>query len=166
VERTDHVSATIPLSPCLSALTDGVSRALDHIGHVYARIGKFQQAVNAWEEKIPLAQSNLEKAWLFHEIGRCYLELGKAEVAQDYGQKSLQSADEEGDVEWQLHATVLVAQAQATAQMKLKDYPSAVMTFERALEKAKLVPSEAAQNGIIAVRGLLRGGGALGSLCE
>uniref|UniRef100_A0A8C3R5V7 Outer dynein arm-docking complex subunit 4 n=1 Tax=Cyanoderma ruficeps TaxID=181631 RepID=A0A8C3R5V7_9PASS len=132
------------------ALTDGVSRALDHIGHVYARIGKFQQAVNAWEEKIPLAQSNLEKAWLFHEIGRCYLELGKAEVAQDYGQKSLQSADEEGDVEWQLHATVLVAQAQATAQMKLKDYPSAVMTFERALEKAKLVPSEAAQNGIIA----------------
>lgn len=59
-----------------------------------------------------MAQSSLEKAWLFHEIGRCYLELGKAEVAQDYGLKSLQSADEEGDVEWQLHATVLVAQAQ------------------------------------------------------
>lgn len=38
--------------------------------------------------------------------------MGKAEVAQDYGQKSLESADEEGDVEWQLHATVLVAQAQ------------------------------------------------------
>ncbi|NXY36961.1 TTC25 protein, partial [Pomatorhinus ruficollis] len=129
-----------------NALTDGVSRALDHIGHVYARIGKFQQAISTWEEKIPLAQSSLEKAWLFHEIGRCYLELGKAEVAQDYGQKSLQSADEEGDVEWQLHATVLVAQA----QVKLKDYPSAIMTFERALEKAKLVPSEAAQNGIIA----------------
>ncbi|NWR02392.1 TTC25 protein, partial [Paradoxornis webbianus] len=129
-----------------NALTDGVSRALDHIGHVYARIGKFQQAINAWEEKIPLAQSSLEKAWLFHEIGRCYLELGKAEAAQDYGQKSLQSAEEEGDVEWQLHATVLVAQA----QVKLKDYPSAIMTFERALEKAKLVPSEAAQRGIIA----------------
>ncbi|NWU41949.1 TTC25 protein, partial [Hylia prasina] len=129
-----------------NALTDSVSRALDNIGHVYARIGKFQQAINTWEEKIPLAQSSLEKAWLFHEIGRCYLELDKAEVAQDYGQKSLQSADEEGDVEWQLHATVLVAQA----QVKLKDYPSAILTFERALEKARLVPSEAAQNGIIA----------------
>ncbi|NXK70248.1 TTC25 protein, partial [Sylvietta virens] len=127
-------------------LTDAESRALDNIGHVYARIGKFQQAIDTWEEKIPLAQSSLEKAWLFHEIGRCYLELGKAEVAQDYGQKSLQSADEEGDVEWQLHATVLVAQA----QVKLKNYPSAIMTFERALEKAKLVPSEVAQNGIIA----------------
>ncbi|NXC55871.1 TTC25 protein, partial [Aleadryas rufinucha] len=129
-----------------NALTDAVSRALDNIGHVYARIGKFQQAINTWEEKIPLAQSSLEKAWLFHEIGRCYLELDKAEAAQDYGQKSLQSADEEGDVEWQLHATVLVAQA----QVKLKDYRSAIMNFERALEKAKLVPSEAAQNGIIA----------------
>ncbi|NWI06546.1 TTC25 protein, partial [Tichodroma muraria] len=129
-----------------NALTDAVSRALDNIGHVYARIGKFQQAINTWEEKIPLAQSSLEKAWLFHEIGRCYLELDKAEVAQDYGQKSLQSADEEGDVEWQLHATVLVAQA----QVKLKDYRSAILNFERALEKAKLVPNEAAQNGIIA----------------
>ncbi|NXO83065.1 TTC25 protein, partial [Sitta europaea] len=127
------------------ALKDAVSRALDNIGHVYARIGKFQQAINTWEEKIPLAQSSLEKAWLFHEIGRCYLELDKAEVAQDYGQKSLQSAEEEGDVEWQLHATVLVAQA----QVKLKDYRSAILNFERALEKAKLVPSEAAQNGII-----------------
>ncbi|NXL13452.1 TTC25 protein, partial [Setophaga kirtlandii] len=127
-------------------LPDAMSRALDNIGHVYARIGKFQQAINTWEEKIPLAQSSLEKAWLFHEIGRCYLELDNAEVAQDYGEQSLQSADEEGDVEWQLHATVLVAQA----QVKLKDYQSAILNFERALEKARLLPSEAAQNGIIA----------------
>lgn len=128
------------------SLTDAMSRALDNIGHVYARLGKFQQAINTWEEKIPLAQSSLEKAWLFHEIGRCYLELDNAEVAQDYGEQSLQSADEEGDVEWQLHATVLVAQA----QVKLKNYPSAIMNFERALEKARLMPSETAQNGIIA----------------
>ncbi|NXE95691.1 TTC25 protein, partial [Menura novaehollandiae] len=128
-----------------NALPDAVSRALDNIGHVYARIGRFRQAINTWEEKIPMAKSSLEKAWLFHEIGRCYLELGEAEAAQDYGQKSLQSADEEGDVDWQLHATVLVAQA----QVKLEDYRSAIMNFERALEKAKLVPNEAAQRGII-----------------
>ncbi|NWV06291.1 TTC25 protein, partial [Ptilonorhynchus violaceus] len=129
-----------------NALPDAESRALDNIGHVYARIGRFQQAINTWEEKIPMAKSSLEKAWLFHEIGRCYLELDKAEAAQDYGQKSLQSADEDRDVEWQLQATVLVAQA----QVKLKDYRSAITNFERALEKAKLVPNEAAQNGIIA----------------
>ncbi|NXU45051.1 TTC25 protein, partial [Drymodes brunneopygia] len=128
-----------------NGLTDAVSRALDNIGHVYARMGKFQQAITTWEEKIPMAECSLEKAWLFHEIGWCYLELNKAERALDYGRKSLESANEEGDVEWQLHATVLVAQA----QVKLKDYRSAILNFERALEKAKLVPSEAAQNGII-----------------
>ncbi|XP_054657376.1 outer dynein arm-docking complex subunit 4 [Grus americana] len=126
-------------------LPDAVSRALDNIGRVYARIGKFQQAIDTWEEKIPMAKSSLEKTWLFHEVGRCYLELNKAEAAQNYGQKSLQSADEEGDVEWQLHATVLVAQA----QVKLNDYWSAIMNFEKALEKAKLIHNEAAQKAII-----------------
>ncbi|XP_074972710.1 outer dynein arm-docking complex subunit 4 isoform X3 [Phalacrocorax aristotelis] len=128
-----------------SDLPDAVSRALDNIGRVYARMGKFQQAIDTWEEKIPMAKSSLEETWLFHEIGRCYLELNKAEQAQNYGEKSLQSAGEEGDVEWQLHATVLVAQA----QVKLKDYRSAIMSFEKALEKAKLIHNEAAQKTII-----------------
>ncbi|KAF1541438.1 Tetratricopeptide repeat protein 25, partial [Eudyptula minor] len=126
-------------------LRDAVSRALGNVGRVYARIGKFQQAIDTWEEKIPMAKSSLEKTWLFHEIGRCYLELNEAGAAQNYGQKSLQSADDEGDAEWQLHATVLVAQA----QVKLKDYRSAIMNFEKALEKAKLIHNEAAQKAII-----------------
>nr|XP_047909122.1 outer dynein arm-docking complex subunit 4 isoform X3 [Anser cygnoides] len=128
-------------------LPDAISRALDNIGRVYARIGKFQEAIDTWEEKIPMAKSSLEKTWLFHEIGRCYLELDKAEAARNYGEKSLQSADEEGDVEWQLHASVLVAQAQE----KLKDYQSAIMNFEKALEKAKLVHDDAAQKAIIII---------------
>ncbi|XP_017940115.3 tetratricopeptide repeat protein 25 [Manacus vitellinus] len=128
-----------------NALPDSVSRALDNIGRVYAQTSRFQQAINTWEKRIPMAKSSLEKACLFHDIGRCYLELGEAETAQDCGEKSLESADEEGDVEWQLHATVLVAQA----QVKLKDYRSAILNFEKALEKAKLVPDQAAQNTII-----------------
>ncbi|XP_062451760.1 outer dynein arm-docking complex subunit 4 [Rhea pennata] len=126
-------------------LPDAISRALDNIGRVYARIGKFQQAIDTWEEKIPMAKSSLEKTWLFHEIGRCYLELNKAEEAQNYGEKSLQSADEEGDVEWQLNASVLVAQA----QVKLKDYQAAIINFEKALEKAKLIHNDEAQQAII-----------------
>ncbi|NXP52147.1 TTC25 protein, partial [Heliornis fulica] len=130
-------------------LPDAVSRALDNIGRVYARMGKFQQAIDTWEEKIPTAESSLEKTWLFHEIGRCYLELNKAEAAQTYGQKSLKSAEEEGDVEWQLHATVLVAQAQA----KLSNYRSAIMSFEKALRKAAFIHDEAAQKAIVAALG-------------
>ncbi|NXJ96908.1 TTC25 protein, partial [Corythaixoides concolor] len=127
-----------------SGLPDAISRALGNVGRVYARIGKFQHAIDTWEEKIPMAKSSLEKTWLFHEIGRCYLELNKAEAAHNYGEKSLQSAAEEGDVEWQLHATVLVAQS----QVKLKDYRSAIVNFEKALQKAKLIHNEAAQKAI------------------
>ncbi|XP_036694296.1 tetratricopeptide repeat protein 25 isoform X2 [Balaenoptera musculus] len=65
-------------------LPDAKSRALDNIGRVFARVGKFQQAIDTWEEKIPLAKTTLEKTWLFHEIGRCYLELDQAWQAQNY----------------------------------------------------------------------------------
>ncbi|XP_007447219.1 PREDICTED: tetratricopeptide repeat protein 25 [Lipotes vexillifer] len=126
-------------------LPDAKSRALDNIGRVFARVGKFQQAIDTWEEKIPLAKSTLEKTWLFHEIGRCYLELNQAWQAQNYGEKSQQCAEEEGDVEWQLNASVLVAQA----QVKLRDFQSAVNNFEKALERAKLVNNNQAQQAII-----------------
>nr|XP_025717537.1 tetratricopeptide repeat protein 25 [Callorhinus ursinus] len=98
-----------------------------------------------WEEKIPLAKTTLEKTWLFHEIGRCYLELDQAWQAQHYGEKSQQCAEEEGDIEWQLNASVLVAQA----QVKLRDFESAVSNFEKALERAKLVHNNEAQQAII-----------------
>ncbi|XP_043820473.1 outer dynein arm-docking complex subunit 4 isoform X2 [Dromiciops gliroides] len=126
-------------------LPDAKSRALDNIGRVFARVGKFQQAIDTWEEKIPLAKTSLEKTWLFHEIGRCYLELNRPWEAQEYGEKSQVCAEEEGDVEWQLNASVLVAQA----QVKLKDYEAAVSNFEKALERAKLVHNNEAQNAII-----------------
>ncbi|XP_065555098.1 outer dynein arm-docking complex subunit 4 isoform X2 [Lathamus discolor] len=126
-------------------LPDAVSRALENIGRVYASTRRFQPAIDTWEKKIPMVKSNLEKTWLFHEIGRCYLELDNAKAAQSYGQKSLQAADEEGDAEWQLHAMVLVAQA----QVRLKDYRPAILTFEKALDKAALLHDEVAQKAIV-----------------
>ncbi|XP_018419377.1 PREDICTED: tetratricopeptide repeat protein 25 [Nanorana parkeri] len=126
-------------------LPEAKSRALDNIGRVYARIGNFKEAVKVWEEKIPLATSNLEKTWLFHEIGRCYLELEMLEDARNYGVKSQEEADEAGDVEWQLNASVLVAQSHA----KLKDYQSAIFNFEKALEKAKIVNNMEAEQAIL-----------------
>uniref|UniRef100_A0A8B9FEN1 Outer dynein arm-docking complex subunit 4 n=1 Tax=Amazona collaria TaxID=241587 RepID=A0A8B9FEN1_9PSIT len=133
-------------------LPDAVSRALDNIGRVYASTRRFQPAIDTWEKKIPMVKSNLEKTWLFHEIGRCYLELDKAKAAQTYGQQSLQAADEEGDAEWQLRAMILVAQA----QVRLKDYRPAILTFEKALDKAMLLHDEAAQKAIVTVSGLLQ----------
>ncbi|XP_029109782.1 outer dynein arm-docking complex subunit 4 [Scleropages formosus] len=125
-------------------LRDAKSRALDNIGRVYARIGKFPQAIQAWEEKIPLAQSGLERAWLFHEIGRCYLELKRYAEARDYGVRSLAAADEISDSKWQLNASVLVAQS----EVKLGRYRSGVAHFEKALEQARLLHDEPAAGAI------------------
>ncbi|XP_062302088.1 outer dynein arm-docking complex subunit 4-like isoform X2 [Osmerus eperlanus] len=125
-------------------LSDAKSRALDNIGRVYARIGKFHHALVAWEEKIPLAHAGLERTWLFHEIGRCHLELKRYAEARDYGIRSLLAADEITDEKWQLNACVLVAQS----ELKLGNFKSSVVHFERALDTAKLLQDDPARDAI------------------
>uniref|UniRef100_A0A8B9LEM1 Outer dynein arm-docking complex subunit 4 n=1 Tax=Astyanax mexicanus TaxID=7994 RepID=A0A8B9LEM1_ASTMX len=99
-------------------LIESISRALDNIGRAYTRVGKFQQAIEAWEKRIPMVQEEQEKAWLFHEIGRCYLELQRHTEARDYGVRSLSMADDIGDEKWQLNASVLVAQLNSLIPFK------------------------------------------------
>lgn len=72
----------------------------------------FHVWIFSWEKKIPLVRGGLEKTWLFHEIGWCYLELGCHKVARDYGVRSVAAADEIADEEWQINANVLVAQSE------------------------------------------------------
>lgn len=71
-----------------------------------------------WEEKVPYSQSGLESAWLLHEIGRCYLELGINQKGKEYGEKSLSVAKEIDDNNWMLNAHVLIAQSET----KEKDF--------------------------------------------
>jgi len=123
---------------------DAKSRALDNLGRVYARIGKFQSAIDCWEEKLPLSRSPLESTWLYHEIGRCHLELNVNDKAKEFGQSSLQEARKAGDAVWQLNASVLIAQA----QVKLEDYAEAIESFRRGLEMAKQQRDETAQIAI------------------
>ncbi len=68
---------------------------------------------------MPLSKSPLESTWLYHEIGRCHLELGNYEKAKEYGEKSLASAQEADDPVWQLNATVLIAQAEGRLYHRL-----------------------------------------------
>ncbi|XP_002739664.1 outer dynein arm-docking complex subunit 4-like [Saccoglossus kowalevskii] len=125
-------------------LSDAQSRALDNLGRVYARIGRFQEAIDAWEKKLPLSKAPLESTWLYHEIGRCYLEIDKFEQAHEYGEKSMSAAQEAEDDTWQLNASVLIAQS----EVKLGDLQAAIDSFERSLEMAKLQGDEAAQQAI------------------
>lgn len=110
---------------------EGVSRSYENIGRVYARNGKYKDAVSVWEMKLPLAENDMEKAWLYHEIGRCHLEMGDFDVAKDFGKKSLECAEKINDEVWQLNATVLIAQS----EVKLGDIDNlnnAISNFEKA----------------------------------
>lgn len=65
-----------------------------------------------WERKLPMSKSPLESTWLYHEIGRCYLELDQFEEAKSNGQQSETAAIEADDQMWHLQALVLTAQAE------------------------------------------------------
>ncbi|KAM6966353.1 outer dynein arm-docking complex subunit 4 [Tautogolabrus adspersus] len=125
-------------------LTQAMSRALDNIGQVYAQTGQYTQAIEFWEKKVPLVFDVLEKTWLFHNIGWCYLELKRHQEARDYGIRSVAAAEEIADVKWQINANVLVAQS----ELKLKNFESCISYFERALSKARLQDDHCAVNAI------------------
>lgn len=125
-------------------IPDAVSRGLDNLGRVYARIGKFYKAIEVWERKLPLCKTPLEATWLCHELGRCYLEIDKAKVAKDYGERSLAAAQEAEDDMWQLHALVLISQA----EVKSDHLSSSLISFEIAYDMADLLMDQTAQTAI------------------
>ena len=65
-----------------------------------------------------MSSTPLESTWLYHEIGRCYLEIDKFEEAKDFGERSKKSAMEAEDEVWQLNASVLIAQAHGRRALK------------------------------------------------
>ena len=58
-----------------------------------------------------MSKSSLESTWLYHEIGRCYLELEDFEQARKYGEQSNEEAEKAEDNTWKLNSCVLVGQA-------------------------------------------------------
>ncbi|CAJ1076196.1 tetratricopeptide repeat protein 25 [Xyrichtys novacula] len=125
-------------------LPEAMSRALDNIGGLYAQAEQYTQAIEFWEKKVPLVSDGLEKTWLFHEIGWCYLELSRYEEARDYGGRSLDAASEIADGKWQMNASVLVAQS----ELKLGNFESCVSYFEEALTQAKVLDDHSAMSAI------------------
>ncbi|XP_055874374.1 outer dynein arm-docking complex subunit 4-like isoform X1 [Biomphalaria glabrata] len=125
-------------------LDEAESRALDNLGRTHAKMGQYQEAVDIWKCKLPQSKTPLESTWLYHEIGRCYLELGNNKEAKEYGEKSLTSAQEADDAGWQLHARVLIAQS----EVKCEELEAASDSFTLALELAEQQNDKAAQNAI------------------
>ncbi|XP_065655581.1 putative uncharacterized protein DDB_G0282133 [Hydra vulgaris] len=122
----------------------GISRALGNIGRAKAKMGKFEDAIQSWEEKMQYIKTPLEATWLYHELGRSYLELNSLDTALSYGLKSLAAAKEGNDEFWQLNANVLIAQAYGNQ----KNFESSIAAFEEALSLADITGDKIAKTAI------------------
>ncbi|BFZ08330.1 hypothetical protein BsWGS_11369 [Bradybaena similaris] len=107
-------------------------RALDNLGRVHVGNGKMKEAIEVWERKLPMSRQPMETTWLCHELGRCYLIVGDFNTAKEYGERSLDAAIQARDDRWQLHALVLIAQA----EVKSNRFSSSLVSFEKALDLA------------------------------
>jgi len=123
---------------------EGKARALDNIGRTYARLSDYAEAIKYWEQRIPMPKTVLEGAWLYHELGRCCLELGNFKEAASYGEQSLDSATQASDDNWQINSSVLIAQA----EVKLLNDEKALENFNRALNIAMVLEDKAVQDAI------------------
>lgn len=90
-----------------------ISRALSDMSRILVKSRKYKEAVSAFEEKIPYSSElSIERAWLYHDLGRCYLELKNDDRALDLGLRSASIADDLKDRRWGMNARLLIAQAQ------------------------------------------------------
>jgi len=52
----------------------------------YAYKKCYTEAGEVWESRLPLLKTSLEKAYVFHEIGRSYFAMGRNDMARSAGQ--------------------------------------------------------------------------------
>ncbi|VDI18654.1 Hypothetical predicted protein [Mytilus galloprovincialis] len=124
--------------------TEMISRALGNLGRVYVSQGKHQNALELFSRKVPYCATRLETAWLYHEIGNCFLILQQFEFAREAARRSLEAAEEAVEWSYQLQSSVLLG----VAEVKLREYHSAFNTFERALDQARMQGDTKAEGAI------------------
>lgn len=128
------------------------SLALDNIGRVHARRGHYEKAICAWERKLDLCRTDLERTWLYHELGQCYLKLGLVAEARDFGVKAVTAAEAASDEVWMMNCSILAGQA----ELRSGSYQLAQQHFERGWKLSKSTKNIAAarvvQRGIRELR--------------
>ncbi|XP_037077260.1 tetratricopeptide repeat protein 25-like [Pollicipes pollicipes] len=109
------------------------ARALDNLGRTHATFRKYQAAIDAWEQRIPLSKSPEKRTWLYHEIGTCYHELGRYETARFYGTKCVKEARRCEQNQWIMRGLWLLAEAET--QLEVVD--AALKHFDQAIQIAR-----------------------------
>ncbi|CAD5114516.1 DgyrCDS3640 [Dimorphilus gyrociliatus] len=125
------------------------SRAMDNLGQVYARMKKYKKAIQIFGSKEGYRKTPLEAAWLYHEMGRCYLELDKYEIALTYARKSVGAAIKCNDLSWNMYSAILVGECEVC----LGRLEKALESFRIAFDCAYRIGN---QKSIVLIRNAIR----------
>jgi len=94
-------------------MTDIKSKALDHLGKAFALKKSYAEAAEIWETRIALAKTHLDRAYLFHEIALCYLNMLKLDMAKYYALQALDEALKINDTIWAMNARIMLGQIES-----------------------------------------------------
>lgn len=89
------------------------------MGRCFVRQKKYDAALEAWLEKLPLATNASERAWLRNDMGRCYLEMNLIKEALAQAEAAQEDANASGDQHWQMTVSVLLGQIHGTLFLAL-----------------------------------------------
>ncbi|KAJ3274776.1 Tetratricopeptide repeat protein 25 [Terramyces sp. JEL0728] len=118
-------------------LNEWCVRALAEIGKIHVYNRKYKKAIDALEAGVKSCpDGSIEKAWLLHDIGQCYLRLKEHEKARTYGERSVAISDSLNNTRLGLGARVLIGQAASKYQLTVaavKNYDKALQCYSTAL---------------------------------
>ncbi|KAJ3254231.1 Tetratricopeptide repeat protein 25 [Boothiomyces macroporosus] len=124
-------------------------RALAEIGKIHVYNRKYKKAIDALEAGVKITpDGSIEKAWLLHDIGQCYLRLKDFTKAKTYGERSVAISDSLNNPRWGLSSRVLIGQASSTIDLILvavKNYDKAHQCYTTALEFSNELEDKHAQ---------------------
>ncbi|KAL5108797.1 Tetratricopeptide repeat protein 25 [Taenia crassiceps] len=100
------------LETCRNAnLQHHIPRCLENLGRAYAKLENYQAAKEVWTERLQYEMTGADRSWLHFELGLCNIELSEYEEAVVNGLACKKGSEREFDMNWELKACVLIAQA-------------------------------------------------------
>ncbi|CAD6209029.1 GSCOCG00003678001-RA-CDS, partial [Cotesia congregata] len=111
-----------------------VSRSLAVLGKVHLTFGHVYAVAKAWERLNSDITEPIVKAWLVHEIGRCYFEMSHFTKALELARRCVSSSEQAQSGKWLCYGKLLAGQALVELGQ-----------LTRALESLKLVAEMASK---------------------
>ncbi|KAL0273823.1 UNVERIFIED_CONTAM: hypothetical protein PYX00_006404 [Menopon gallinae] len=135
----------------ISSNTELIAQSYILSGKIFVKFENYKEAAFVWEKLIPLLTDDKRKAWLYHEIGRCYFEMGKYDISYKNGIESAHWAGKCSSSTWSSAANVLLGQV----ELKRNHYEEALKKFLEAKKHAELCDDEQTLNYINSVENVL-----------